>query len=148
MPPRARRVLVLIEKPGPAQARELEERHGSGNLLMLEGRARLTASFIEFARARQQAAHSPGTEPKLALAIGAYARDHPVLAVLTDSEIIDLGMPTSLDTKPRHEAVDDQPGAPAARLSGRLAHDPAARPARACRTLIGPGRRIRGRSGC
>jgi hypothetical protein len=73
---RARTVSALIEKPGPAQARELEERHGPGNLLMLEGRARLTVSFIEFASARQRSSHPPDSEPKLALAIGAYAREH------------------------------------------------------------------------
>jgi UTP-glucose-1-phosphate uridylyltransferase len=91
--PRACRVSALIEKPGPAKARELEERHGPGNLLMLEGRARLTASFIEFASARRWSSHPPDSEPKLALAIGAYAREHPVLAVPTDCGIIDLGSP-------------------------------------------------------
>lgn len=90
---RARRVSALIEKPGPAQARELEERHGPGNLLMLEGRARLTISFIEFASARQRSSHPPYSEPKLAVAIGAYAREHLVLAVPTDCGIIDLGSP-------------------------------------------------------
>jgi Protein of unknown function (Hypoth_ymh) len=54
--------------------------------------------------ARQQAARPEGTEPKLALAIGAYAREHPVLAVPTDSEVIDLGMPASLMARPHHEA--------------------------------------------
>jgi hypothetical protein len=83
------RVKALVEKPGPAQARELEEQHGSGNLFLLEGRTRLTARFIQFARGREHAA--PGSEPKLALAIGAYARDHPVVAVLVGSEVIDLG---------------------------------------------------------
>lgn len=112
----ARRVSAVIEKPGPAQASDLEARHGPGNLLMLEGRARLTASFIQFARARQQAAQPPGGEPKLALAIGAYAREHPVLAVPTDSGIIDLGMPTFPDAKPWHEAVDGRSGTAAARL--------------------------------
>jgi UTP-glucose-1-phosphate uridylyltransferase len=139
--PRARRVLVLIEKPGPAQARELEERHGSGNLLMLEGRARLTASFIEFARARQQAAHSPGTEPKLALAIGAYARDHPVLAVLTDSGIIDLGMPTSSSTRiPRRTGTETGRGPAGPPAAPRPAGRPSADRARHRR----PGGRVRG----
>jgi UTP-glucose-1-phosphate uridylyltransferase len=86
-----RRVHALIEKPGPAQARELEEQHGPGNLLMLEGRARLTGRFLEFARALQHAA--PGAEPKLALAIGAYAREHPVVAVPATGDVIDLGAP-------------------------------------------------------
>jgi UTP-glucose-1-phosphate uridylyltransferase len=95
----ARTVSALIEKPGLRQAAELEEQYGPENLLMLEGRARLTAGFIEFARARQQSAHPPGTELKLALVIGAYAGDHPVLAVPTDNGIIDLGMPEFLTAK-------------------------------------------------
>jgi UTP-glucose-1-phosphate uridylyltransferase len=86
-----RLVSALVEKPGPAQARALEEQHGTGNLLMLEGRARLTARFIQFARGRQQA--GPGTEPKLALAIGLYAREHPVVAVPAGGGVIDLGTP-------------------------------------------------------
>jgi len=32
-----------------ATARELERRHGRGNLLLLQGRARLTADFVHFA---------------------------------------------------------------------------------------------------
>jgi UTP-glucose-1-phosphate uridylyltransferase len=58
---------------------------------MLEGRARLTGAFIDFARARQGA--GPGREPKLALAISAYAREHPVYAVTCEGEVIDLGSP-------------------------------------------------------
>jgi len=85
------RVTALIEKPDPVQARKLEDQHGAANLLMLEGRARLTAGFIAFARARQHAA--PGTEPRLSLALGAYAREHPVVAIHASSEAIDLGVP-------------------------------------------------------
>ena len=55
---------------------------------MLEGRARLTAGFIRFARGYQAPA---GTEPKLALAIAAYARSHPVAVTTTTSQVIDLG---------------------------------------------------------
>jgi hypothetical protein len=54
----------------------------------LEGRARLTAAFIDFARARTP---SPDTEPKLALAIAAYAAAHPIRVVETSGDIIDLG---------------------------------------------------------
>lgn len=82
---------ALVEKPGLAGAMELEEAHGPGNLLMLEGRARLTTRFLEFARGRQHAA--PGAEPRLALAIGAYAREHPVVAVPVGGDVIDLGAP-------------------------------------------------------
>jgi UTP-glucose-1-phosphate uridylyltransferase len=86
-----RRVLALAEKPGTAEAIALEDAHGAANLLMLEGRARLTGAFIDFARDRQGA--GPGREPKLALAVSAYARDHPVYAVTCDGEVIDLGSP-------------------------------------------------------
>jgi hypothetical protein len=90
-PGEPRRVLALAEKPGLDEAIGLEEAHGPGNLLMLEGRARLTTGFLEFARSRQDA--GSGSEPKLALAIGAYAREHRVFAVPCDGEVIDLGTP-------------------------------------------------------
>jgi UTP-glucose-1-phosphate uridylyltransferase len=86
-----RRVQALVEKPGLAKTVELEEAHGPGNLLMLEGRAWLTARFLEFARGRQH--DGPESEPKLALAIEVYAREHPVVAVPTAGDIIDLGTP-------------------------------------------------------
>ena len=86
-----RQVKTLVEKPDPAQARALEDKHGTASLLMLEGRARLTAPFIRFARGHQDAA--PRSEPKLSLALGAYAREHQVVAVPADAEVIDLGVP-------------------------------------------------------
>jgi UTP-glucose-1-phosphate uridylyltransferase len=85
-----RLVADLTEKPDPSAARALERRHSAGNLLLLEGRARVTADFIRFARAFPIA---PGVEPKLALTIGAYAAIHPVVAVETSCEVIDLGSP-------------------------------------------------------
>ncbi len=79
----------LTEKPAPDAARALEQRYGTENLLVLEGRARLTPGFIRFAR-RYRA--PGGAEPKLALAIAAYARTHPVLIITTTtSQVIDLG---------------------------------------------------------
>lgn len=56
---------------------------------MLEGRARLTASFLRFARDRHRTA--PGREPRLSMTIGAYARDHRVIAVPAPGDVIDLG---------------------------------------------------------
>lgn len=79
----------LAEKPAPAAARILEQRYGTGSLLLLEGRARLTPEFIHFARSYQAPA---GTEPKLALAIAAYARTHQVVVTTTTSQVIDLGV--------------------------------------------------------
>ena len=64
-------MLDLAEKPGPCTSQALEKRYGAGNLLLLEGRARLTPGFLRFARSYRPPA---GTEPKLALAIAAYAR--------------------------------------------------------------------------
>jgi len=84
----SRLVADLTEKPSPSAARALERRHGARNLLVLEGRARVTADFIRFARAFPIA---PGVEPKLALTIGAYAAAHPVVAIETSCEVIDLG---------------------------------------------------------
>ena len=79
---------ALAEKPGPAHARALERRYGSENLFLLEGRARITATFVSFART-----HPPitGSEPKLALALAAYALTYPVHIVETTSDVADLG---------------------------------------------------------
>ena len=81
-------MIGLTEKPGPHAARALERRYGTANLRLLEGRARLTASFIDFARSHRTPA---GTEPKLALALADYARTHPVFATNTSAQVIDLG---------------------------------------------------------
>jgi hypothetical protein len=78
----------LAEKPSPSAARSLEQRYGAGNPLLPEGRARLTSGFISFARGYQPPA---GTEPKLALALAAYARTHPVAVTTTTSHVVDLG---------------------------------------------------------
>jgi UTP-glucose-1-phosphate uridylyltransferase len=83
-------VADLIEKPSPGEASALEQRHGTGNLMLLEGRARVTADFVRFARAFPIA---PGVEPKLSVTIGAYAATHPVVAIETDCQVIDLGAP-------------------------------------------------------
>lgn len=68
--PGQRLMLGVAEKPGPAQARALEQRYGRRNLFLLEGRARLTAAFIGFVRDHLSLPHS---EPKLSLAIAAWA---------------------------------------------------------------------------
>ena len=39
---------------------------------------------------------APRGEPKLALALGAYAREHWVVAVSAGAEVIDLGVPAVL----------------------------------------------------
>lgn len=86
--PGRRLMTGLTEKPSPAQIHALEQRYGSGNLLLLEGRARLTAAFVDFARARTTLL---GAEPKLALSVAAFAACHPVGIVETSGDITDLG---------------------------------------------------------
>jgi UTP-glucose-1-phosphate uridylyltransferase len=81
-------VRELVEKPAPAAAMELEQRYGTSQLLLLEGRARLTPEFVSFARGYQAPRR---TEPRLALALASYARDHPVSVITTMSRVIDLG---------------------------------------------------------
>ena len=80
----------LVEKPGPTAAQLLERNHGTDNLFLLEGRARLTMDFIDFARAYRG---PTDTEPKLALALGIYARTHPVIVIPTNADVTDLGLP-------------------------------------------------------
>jgi UTP-glucose-1-phosphate uridylyltransferase len=111
-----RLVADLTEKPDPTAARALERRHGARNLLVLEGRARVTADFIRFARAFPIA---PGVEPKLALTIGAYAAAHPVVAVETSCEVIDLGAPVC-----RCERSELRVPKPSARPGVTISDDP------------------------
>jgi UTP-glucose-1-phosphate uridylyltransferase len=80
----------LIEKPGPTAAQRLERHHGTDNLFLLEGRTRLTTDFIDFARTYRGPSD---TEPKLALALGIYARTKPVIVIPTNADVTDLGLP-------------------------------------------------------
>lgn len=80
----------LAEKPGPQAARAMERRYGFNNLFLLEGRMRLTGAFTEFARGHKPPAF---TEPKLALALAAYATSHPVHVIETSEDVTDLGAP-------------------------------------------------------
>jgi hypothetical protein len=86
-----RHVERLVEKPDPAQARKLEEQHGPGSLLMLEGRALLTMGFIEFARTFQRPA--AGSSPWQASIIS--GRHHQTRKPAT------LHAPHLLRSKPR-----------------------------------------------
>jgi hypothetical protein len=76
-------------KPDSGQAKTLEDQHGTGSLLMPEGRPADRAVY-RFARDHQHAA--PSSEPKVALALSAYALEHRVVAVPADAEVIDLGI--------------------------------------------------------
>ncbi|HEY3733563.1 MAG TPA: sugar phosphate nucleotidyltransferase [Streptosporangiaceae bacterium] len=81
-------VRELIEKPCLAAATGLERRYGTRQLRLLEGRARLSAEFVAFARGYRAPI---GTEPRLTLALAAYARHRPVSVITTTSQVIDLG---------------------------------------------------------
>jgi UTP-glucose-1-phosphate uridylyltransferase len=81
-------VADLMEKPSRERARELEDEHDASNLWLLEGRARLTRRFVDHLR---RAPMSPGTEPKLSLAIRRHAMTEPVHLVVTHSTVTDLG---------------------------------------------------------
>jgi hypothetical protein len=87
-----RLMVDLVEKPRHDAARELEERHGTGRLWLLEGRARLTSGFITHLSGLRLPA---GTEPKLSLALRGYCHHHPVTIIPTSSPVIDLGTPAS-----------------------------------------------------
>jgi UTP-glucose-1-phosphate uridylyltransferase len=81
----------VVEKPDPRRAAQLEDQYGIDNLLLLEGRCRLTDDFIGYVQ--RWKATDPG-EPKLAHAIRDYGRRYLVRIVTVDSAVIDLGDPT------------------------------------------------------
>nr|WP_090946422.1 hypothetical protein [Nonomuraea jiangxiensis] len=85
-------MVELVEKPGQCAARALEECYGPDNLMLLEGRARVDGDFIDYARTYLS---EPSGEPRLSLALAAYAHKRPVHVVCTTSEVVDLGTPTA-----------------------------------------------------
>jgi NDP-sugar pyrophosphorylase family protein len=80
----------VIEKPDLHTAKTLEHRFGTESLALLEGRARADRTFLDFLRT-----YCPlrGAEPKLSLALAAYAQAHRVQVCLIDSPVTDLGAP-------------------------------------------------------
>ncbi|YCK36017.1 hypothetical protein ACNF49_18595 [Actinomadura sp. ATCC 39365] len=84
-----RRVIELVEKPGSRAAQELEARYGVRKLLLVEGRARVDGEFVDFARSSRCQA---GTEPRLSLVLGEWARRRPVRVVAIASLVVDLGV--------------------------------------------------------
>lgn len=82
-----RRVLEVIEKPTPRAALALVSQWGEDNLFMVEGRFLLTRDFVT--NVVPNLCRAAG-EPKLSLAIGEYARTHPVEIVITTSRVMDL----------------------------------------------------------
>ena len=104
-----RSVVRVLEKPGRDTALALASEWGEENLFMVEGRFALTREFVHGADHRSC---ETGGEPKLSLALGRYAREHPVDIVVTASRVIDLAtanpeataelrLPISVGTGPR-----------------------------------------------
>lgn len=84
----------LVEKPDPAHAAQLAAVHGTDNLRLLQGRVRLTPALVRYlveADGRGEA------EPKLSLAIAAYARDSRVDVITNNGTMIDLGTPEATE---------------------------------------------------
>ncbi|MFE0545235.1 hypothetical protein [Streptomyces sp. NPDC058891] len=98
----------LVEKPDPVHARQLENEHGPDNLRLLLGRVCLTPGLLHYLSASSR---RTATEPRLSLALAAYARRHRVDVVTkSGSRMIDLGAPESGQTTERLRV----PGAQAA----------------------------------
>ncbi|MFF1834175.1 hypothetical protein ACFVXE_08210 [Streptomyces sp. NPDC058231] len=96
----------LVEKPDPAHAAQLAADHGPDNLRLLQGRVRLTPELLNYLAA---AMRRTATEPKLSLALAAYARHNRVDIVTNRRPVIDLGAPDHAETahpagcqEPRH----------------------------------------------
>jgi UTP-glucose-1-phosphate uridylyltransferase len=87
------KMISLVEKPNPWQAHHLLRTHGCDKLRLLEGRFRLSAHFVNLL-GRGTSQNRPGEEPKLSLALGAYARNWPVHVITTTAGVLDLGLPT------------------------------------------------------
>lgn len=84
-------ILGLVEKPDVLTAQTLEARHGRSNLALLEGRARVGRAFLDFLHTYRH----PDGEPKLSLAIAAYAQKEPIRVLRSDTPVTDLGAPLS-----------------------------------------------------
>ncbi|GAA2842243.1 NTP transferase domain-containing protein [Kitasatospora aburaviensis] len=82
----------LVEKPGAQQAARLADEHGADNLRLLQGRGRITPDLLHHLAATSRHA-STHIEPKLALALAAYARRRPVQIVTSSAAMVDLGAP-------------------------------------------------------
>ncbi|MFD0352903.1 sugar phosphate nucleotidyltransferase [Streptomyces sp. NPDC127110] len=91
-----RTMFTLVEKPDPAHAAQLAAEHGPDNLRLLQGRIRLTPrSLRHLARAASRTAE----EPKLSLALAAFARHHRVEVITNTNPLIDLGTPDRADAQ-------------------------------------------------
>jgi UDPglucose 6-dehydrogenase len=78
----------LVEKPTPEAAAELADRFGPDRLRLLLGRLLLTPDVLTYL---EHSSGGPG-EPKLSLALAAYARTAPVHVITTTANIVDVGI--------------------------------------------------------
>ncbi|MGY3676748.1 sugar phosphate nucleotidyltransferase [Streptomyces sp. TE33382] len=85
-----RTMAALVEKPDPLHAQQLADDHGPDNLRLLLGRVRLTPALLHYMSAT---ARRTATEPRLSLALAAYARRHRVDVVTSRTPMVDLGAP-------------------------------------------------------
>jgi UTP-glucose-1-phosphate uridylyltransferase len=85
----ADQMIGLVEKPDPGQTAALLHAHGACRLRLLEGRFRLPADLVAQLHSNHDA--HPG-EPRLSLAIAAYASTRPVHVVTTTAPVLDLGI--------------------------------------------------------
>ena len=95
----------LVEKPDSAHARHLADQFGPDNLRLLQGRVHLTPGLLHYLSAFSRHAVA---EPKLSLALAAYARQHRVDVVTNNGSMIDLGAPAA-STRPIGESCPPRP---------------------------------------
>ncbi|WP_330457413.1 hypothetical protein OIB37_11185 [Streptomyces sp. NBC_00820] len=90
-----RTMAALVEKPDPLHAKQLAAEHGPDALRLLLGRVRLTPGLLHHMSA---AARRTITEPRLSLALAAYARHHRVDVITHETPMVDLGAPEPVRT--------------------------------------------------
>jgi UTP-glucose-1-phosphate uridylyltransferase len=82
----------LVEKPDPTHAAQLAAAHDPDNLRLLLGRVHLTPELLHYLSAT---ARRTAGEPRLSLALAAYARHHRVDVITNRNPMTDLGAPDS-----------------------------------------------------
>ncbi|MFE2033768.1 hypothetical protein ACFXBB_11010 [Streptomyces scopuliridis] len=85
----------LVEKPDPVHAAQLAADYGPDNLRLLLGRVRLTPGLPHYLSSTSR---RTAGEPRLSLALAAYARHHRIHIVTSRSPMIDLGAPDAART--------------------------------------------------
>ncbi|MEU6467479.1 sugar phosphate nucleotidyltransferase [Streptomyces sp. NPDC046976] len=89
----------LVEKPDPAHAVELAAAYGPDNLGLLLGRVSLTPGILRYMAATARRAR---TEPRLSIALAAYAQHHRVDVITTSTRMVDLGAPAPAADDPSY----------------------------------------------